>query len=93
MIVMRFHAGNSKAEYPKHAGMGGTKVAVLHCERDRGLSCMTSPEKYRRFAQECLEIAHSAKDDRTRAVLLQMAAVWFRLAEEKASTDSDEQCD
>ncbi len=66
----------------------GTKVPDLHCSKIGGVPCMTSPEKYRRFAQECLEIARSAKDERTRSILSQMAAVWFRLAEEKASIDT-----
>jgi hypothetical protein len=42
-------------------------------------------EKYRRFAQECLELAKVATGPDTRAVLIQMAQVWFRLAEAVAS--------
>lgn len=53
---------------------------------------MPSLEQYRRFAQECLEMARSAKDEGARATLLQMAQVWFRLAEEKAN-GSKEQSD
>lgn len=41
---------------------------------------MGRSEQYRRFAQECLEMAHTADDARVRAVLIQMAQVWFRLA-------------
>jgi hypothetical protein len=44
---------------------------------------MPSAEEYRRFAEECLEMARLSKDDRTRAILSQMAQVWFRLATEK----------
>jgi len=51
--------------------------------------CMTSPEEYRRFAKECLEIARCAKDQRTRATLHLMAQVWFRLAEEKVSIGAE----
>jgi len=51
---------------------------------------MTSPEEYRRFAKECLEMARSAKDERTRATLHLMAQVWFRLAEEKVSSGTHE---
>jgi hypothetical protein len=54
---------------------------------------MTSSEKYRRFAQECLEMARSTKDERTRAIFSQMAAVWFRLAEEKTNSGTDEKPD
>ncbi len=48
---------------------------------------MPSPEDYRRFAKECLEIAQSTKDEKARATLLQMAQVWFRLAEGKSNGD------
>jgi hypothetical protein len=36
---------------------------------------MTNPEKYRHFAQECLEMARSANDERTRAIFSLMAQV------------------
>jgi hypothetical protein len=39
--------------------------------------------EYRRFAQACLEMAETTADKRTRAVCIQMAQVWFRLAEKK----------
>jgi hypothetical protein len=38
--------------------------------------------EYRRFAARSLEIARATKDERTRAVMLQMAQVWSRLADE-----------
>ncbi len=38
-------------------------------------------EEYRRFAQECLEMARTTEDEQTRAVLIQMAQVWLRLAQ------------
>lgn len=44
---------------------------------------MQKSDQYRRFAQECLEMARLAEEP-TRAVLVQMAQVWFRLAEENA---------
>jgi hypothetical protein len=37
-------------------------------------------DQYRRFAQECLEMAHTSESEQTRVVLIQMAQVWFRLA-------------
>jgi hypothetical protein len=46
---------------------------------------MPQTDNYRRFAQECLEISKTVQDERSRAVLIQMAQVWFRLAEEKVS--------
>jgi hypothetical protein len=50
---------------------------------------MGRSEEYRRFAQECLEMARTTEDHQTRAVLLQMAQVWFRLAEEHADEPGD----
>jgi hypothetical protein len=44
-------------------------------------------EEYRRFAQECLEMARVTDDERARATLIQMAQVWFRLAEERERDD------
>lgn len=51
---------------------------------------MSREEAYRRFAKECLEMARSIKDERTRATLLQMAQVWARLAEEKPAAASEQ---
>ena len=45
---------------------------------------METSEQYRRFAEECLKMATAATDERTRAIFMQMAQTWFRLAEEKA---------
>ena len=42
-------------------------------------------EKYRRFGEECVELACTAKSRQNLAVLLHMAQVWFRLAEEHAA--------
>jgi hypothetical protein len=44
-------------------------------------------EQYRRFAQECLEMARTSENEQTRVVLIQMAQVWFRLAEARANGD------
>ena len=41
---------------------------------------MDRSEQYRRFAQECLDMARISESEQTRGVLLQMAQVWFRLA-------------
>ena len=54
--------------------------------RWRGLlarhASMNKSQQYRRFAQECLELAQSIEDQQSRFMLLEMARVWFRLAEE-----------
>jgi hypothetical protein len=41
---------------------------------------MSKSEKYQRFAEECLEIARTVKDNQSKAALMYMAQVWFRLA-------------
>jgi hypothetical protein len=48
-------------------------------------------DQYRRFAQECLVLARNAEDERTRASLLHMAQVWFRLAEERTNETDERQ--
>jgi len=44
---------------------------------------MEKSEQYRRFAHDCLRMATATTDERTRAIFMQMAQTWFRLAEEK----------
>jgi hypothetical protein len=53
-------------------------------------TCVSRSEKYRRFAQACLEIARRAEDQQARASLLHMAQVWLRLAEERVNEAADE---
>lgn len=48
---------------------------------------MGRSEEYRRFAAECLEMASAFDNPQARAVLLQMAQVWFRLSSETAGCD------
>jgi hypothetical protein len=38
-------------------------------------------DEYRRRAQECLEVAPTFRNDQSRNILLQMAQVWLRLAD------------
>jgi hypothetical protein len=42
--------------------------------------------RYRRLAKECLEVAYTFPDGVRRTVLLQMAQVWQRLADERADS-------
>ena len=49
------------------------------------ISCVDRSEQYRRFAQECLGMARTSESEQTRVILIQMAQVWFRLAEARAS--------
>jgi hypothetical protein len=43
---------------------------------------MGRSQEYRLFAARCLEIARATTDEQTKAVMLQMAQVWSRLADE-----------
>jgi hypothetical protein len=54
---------------------------------------MSRSEDYRRFAGVCLDIAETTEDQRIRAVFVQMAQVWFRLAEEHAKEEDAETAD
>jgi hypothetical protein len=47
-------------------------------------------DEYRRYARECLEMASALSDPRARASLLQMAQVWFRLADRMPADAKDE---
>lgn len=50
---------------------------------------MGNADEYRRFAAECLKVAAVSQDDQTKAILLQMAQVWARLAAERDSANSN----
>ena len=43
------------------------------------------PSDYRRYAKACLEMADATADEIARAAYIQMAQVWFRLAEERTT--------
>lgn len=42
-------------------------------------------DEYRRFAEACLELARQQESPQERAILLQMAYIWSRLAEQAAA--------
>ncbi|HWW37265.1 MAG TPA: hypothetical protein VNZ23_18775 [Xanthobacteraceae bacterium] len=48
----------------------------------RGVCGMGRSQEYRLFAARCLEIARTTADEQTKAVMLQMAQDWSRLANE-----------
>jgi hypothetical protein len=54
---------------------------------------MSRSKDYRRFAAACLEIAETTEDQQTRAVFIQMAQVWYRLAEERAEEEDVKSAD
>jgi hypothetical protein len=52
-----------------------------------------SQAEYRRFAQECLEISKTVQDERSRALLIHMAQVWLRLADEEKPSEGRQKND
>ena len=42
---------------------------------------MGRSDNYRRYAEECLDMANAVRDAKSRASLVQMAQVWLRLAQ------------
>ncbi len=52
---------------------------------------MSRSEKYQRFAEECVQIACTAKDDQVKAELMHMAQVWLRLAADQAEKIEEEE--
>ena len=48
----------------------------------KGVCGMGRSQEYRLFAARCLEVARATADEQTKAVMLQMAQVWSRLADE-----------
>jgi hypothetical protein len=53
-----------------------------------GFSFMETATLYRQFAEECRRFAQSAKEEH-RKVLLEMEAVWMRLATEAEAGEAD----
>lgn len=48
------------------------------------------PDHYRRFARACLEMAEDARDRRVQALMIHMAQVWVRLAQEREAVHQEE---
>jgi len=60
-----------------------TQLAAFVIYRTHGAMVVASSgDEYRRRAQECLEIAPTFRNDQSRNILLQMAQVWLRLADD-----------
>ncbi len=51
----------------------------------------SSADEYRRLARECLEIAHPLSVGEPRTILLQMAQVWQRLADQQRTAAQEKQ--
>ena len=81
------HSGRGTADGGEHRRC--SRVAVSGFER-RGPRLVGKSDEYRRYARECLEMASAVSDPRARASLLQMAQVWFRLADRMPADAKDE---
>ena len=55
-----------------------------------GMSLVDQCDEYRRFAEACIEMARRQQSPHERAILLQMAYIWSRLAEQAAAVAKDE---
>jgi hypothetical protein len=86
-LPLIFHQISATSSPKKRNADGGFRVALWLGRR----SCVAKSEEYRRFAEECLVLARNAEDERTRALLLHMAQVWFRLAEERTNETDERQ--
>jgi hypothetical protein len=51
---------------------------------------MRSAEEYRRYAQECVELANTSQQNETRNSWLHMAQVWLRFAQRAEAEGREE---
>ena len=65
-----------------------TRSALPPIVPNGGLLSMSRSDGYRRFAAECLKMAQTAEEEQNRATFLQMARVWFALAEREEARSS-----
>ena len=48
---------------------------------------MSSADRYKQFAAECVGVAQQTSNPRDKAVLLQMAETWLKLAEKASKSE------
>ena len=48
---------------------------------------MFSADRYKQFAAECVNVAQQTSSPRDKAVLLQMAETWLKLAEKASKSE------
>ena len=60
-----------------------TRSALPPIVPNGGLLSMSRSDEYHRFAAERLKMAQTAEEEQNRATFLQMARVWFALAEKE----------
>jgi hypothetical protein len=52
---------------------------------------MATADRYRHFAAECVRVAQVTSSPNDKAMLLQMADTWLKLAEKAAKSDDDKE--
>ena len=57
--------------------------------RELGSGNMALADRYKQFAAECVRVAQQTSSPNDKAMLLQMADTWLKLAEKAAKSDSD----
>jgi len=65
--------------------IGIWRVVVLGIESGSGN--MSSADRYKQLAAECVGIAQQTSNPRDKAVLLQMAETWLKLAEKASKSE------
>ena len=68
------------------------KIHVQRCarrERDDMCRAMTSADTYRRYGAECLKMSQRSRNDDEKMVLVEMAAMWLRLADFADNREDD----
>jgi hypothetical protein len=65
---------------------GGAVVELGLASRGVG---MASDDRYRQFAEKCVRVAQQTSNPNDKALLLEMAEVWRRLAEKASSSPTD----
>jgi hypothetical protein len=79
---MRSVAMGHRRHCEKQVPAGTAFIFLERHPKANGFLFMESSTQYRKFAEECRRFAQSAKTDEQRKILLQMEAVWAKLAEE-----------
>ena len=89
--LSQFYNSESTCRQPGWGWNPGTARQVAPSVGDG--RTMRRHDNYRRVAAECLKLARTSKDAETKAVLVQMAQLWARLADEGQRPNEQEEVD
>jgi hypothetical protein len=71
------------------AGRGKNSTFLLFMGADIGIGMMGLTDQYKRRAAECVRMAERTDNAEDKALLLQMAQTWMRLAEKAEERSGD----